>query len=121
MRRGKFFCLSLSPFVQASSAALATLAECIGKNVGYMGSWGYLLIFRYDAVKGEVPPKIRNRHPENTVTIKAHHRSPHLPSTSRKPPEIYIQLLEERPRSPLWHCSRRDCPAPSVSSRPGRS
>lgn len=37
-----------------------------------MGSWGYPLIFRYDAVKGMVAPKIRKRRPENTVTIKAH-------------------------------------------------
>ena len=84
MRRGKFFCLSLSPFVQASSAALTTLAERIGRNVGYMGSWGCLLIFRYDAVKGEDSPKIRNRRPENPVRIKAHQRSPHLPGAARK-------------------------------------
>jgi len=84
MRRGKFFCLSLSPFVQASTAVLARLAECIEKNVGYMSSWSYLLIFRYDAVKGEVAPKIRNGRPGNTVAIKAHYRSPHLPGAARK-------------------------------------
>ena len=60
MRREKIFCLPLSLFVQASTAALITLAECVERNVGYMRSWGYLLIFRYDAVKGEVSPKIRN-------------------------------------------------------------
>jgi len=82
MRRGKR--PSLSPFVQASTAALTTLAECIGKNVGYMCSWGYLLMFRYDTVKGEVAPKIRYGPPENGVTMKAHQRSPHLPGAARK-------------------------------------
>jgi len=84
MRRGKFFCLSLSPFVQASTAVLARLAECIEKNVGYMSSWSYLLIFRYDAVKGEGAPKIRSGRPENSVTMKAHQRSPHLNNAARK-------------------------------------